>query len=161
MTSNRLRAWKLLTAIAIAQMAGIIGSLATAGSVDTWYTTLVRPIYTPPGWLFGPVWIILYTLIGISIYLVWTKHTGGRKRTLWLRLMALHLVLNTLWSIIFFGQQLLLGAFIEILVLIATLVWLIGLAWRFNRQVAYLLLPYLAWVSFAALLNYMLWQLNP
>jgi len=160
MSRPKLQPWKLLLAIIAAQSAGIIGSLFTVTSVDSWYETLAKPVFNPPGWVFGPVWTILYTLIGIAIYMVWTRHKGGHRRTFWLRLMVVHLVLNALWSILFFGQQLLLGAFIEILLLLATLLWLIALAFRFDKRVAYVLLPYLAWVSFAAFLNYSIWQLN-
>jgi len=160
MTSRRLQIGKLVFAIALAQTAGLIGAIFTAESVDTWYATLIRPNASPPNWIFGPVWTILYTLIGISLYMVWTRHIGGRTRVLWLRLFMAQLVLNTLWSVLFFWFQNIGAAFAEILALLLSIIGLVVLALRFDKRVAALLLPYLAWVLFAAYLNYMIWQFN-
>jgi tryptophan-rich sensory protein len=122
---------------------------------------LSKPEFTPPGWVFGPVWTLLYTMMGIALFLVWSRHKGGKKRTRWLVLFFIHLALNALWSVLFFGYHLLFIAFVEICILWITLVALILLAFRFDRRVGFLLLPYLAWVSFATYLTYTLFQLNP
>lgn len=160
MNVRSLHLGKLALSILIAQSAGLIGAIFTANSVQTWYTTLNRPELSPPNWVFGPVWTLLYTLIGISLYIVWTRHVGGRVRTAWLRLFWVQLVLNTLWSILFFGMQNPQWAFYEILVLLASIAGLIGLGFSFDKRVSFLLLPYLCWVSFAMYLNYSIWQLN-
>lgn len=152
--------YKLFAAIVLAQLAGVVGSLFTADAVNTWYVTLDKPWFNPPSWVFAPVWTLLYTLMGIALYLVWTRKVGGKRRILWIRLFLVHLVLNTLWSILFFGQKLLLGALIEITVLWLFIVALIALAASFDKRVSALLIPYLLWVSFASALNYELWRLN-
>jgi tryptophan-rich sensory protein len=150
----------LILSILIAQSAGLIGSLYTFDAVREWYPTLVKPSWNPPSWIFGPVWTTLYTMIGVSLYLMWTRHVGKRVRGLWLRVFALQLALNALWSILFFGKQLLGVAFAEIIVLLCSIITLIVLAWHTDRRVSALLVPYAAWVSFAAYLNYTIWQLN-
>lgn len=160
MSDRKIQLGKLALSILVAQSAGLIGAIFTANSVQTWYTTLNRPELSPPNWVFGPVWTLLYTLLGISLYIVWTRHVGGRARTLWLRLFFIQLVLNTLWSILFFGMQNPEVAFYEILTLLASIAGLIGLAFSFDKRVPLLLLPYLCWVSFAMYLNYAIWQLN-
>ncbi len=156
-----IRPAKLVLALALPQLAGFIGAIATARSLDTWYQALEKPVLTPPSWVFGPVWIILYLMLGVALYLVWTRRVGGRARRLWLRLFFVQLVLNTLWSFLFFGLQNPQFAFFEILVLLASIVGLIVLALRFDKRVAGLLVPYLVWVSFASYLTWAIWQLNP
>jgi tryptophan-rich sensory protein len=151
---------KLITALVLSQAAGLIGALATRGSIDSWYTTLARPEWAPPNWVFGPVWTLLYLMMGTAFFLVWSRRVGGRLRVLWLRVFLVHLVLNTLWSYLFFGVQRPDLAFAEILVLLASILILIGTALRFDKRAAALLVPYAAWVSFASYLNYAIWQLN-
>lgn len=142
------------------QLAGIIGALFTARSVQTWYTTLQKPSFNPPSWLFGPVWTVLYLLMGIAAYLVWAKGwtVPGVKTALFV--FALQLVLNSLWSILFFGVRQPGWAFMEIVVLWAAIAVTIVLFWNISRTAAFLLVPYILWVSFAAVLNYSLWRLN-
>jgi translocator protein len=151
---------KLIASIAIAQSAGLIGSLFTLESVATWYPTLTKPSWNPPSWVFGPVWTLLYTMIGVALYLVWTRHIGGHIRILWLRIFGVQLVLNALWSVLFFGARTLDYALIEIAFLWCSILALILLALRFDKRVSLLLIPYLLWVSFASYLNYTLWVLN-
>jgi len=151
---------KLIFSILLAQSAGLIGSIFTFDAVATWYPTLTKPVWNPPSWIFGPVWTLLYTMIGVALYLVWTRHLGGHVRSIWLKVFFVQLALNALWSVIFFGKHLLLPAFIEILMLWASILTLIILAARFDKRVALLLIPYLGWVSFAAYLNYTIWILN-
>lgn len=148
-----------IVSIAIAQSAGIIGSVFTAKSIPTWYATLTKPTWNPPSWLFGPVWISLYTLMGISAFLVWqNKAAPGAK--LALTFYAIQLALNALWSILFFGMKNPGLAFAEILVLLSLILITTFLFWRINTTAGILLLPYIAWVSFAAFLNYTIWRLN-
>jgi len=145
---------KLIYAIVICQAAGIIGSIATVSAIETWYITLYKPFFTPPNWVFGPVWTLLYLLMGISLYLVWIK---DKKASNW---FWIQLALNTLWSFVFFGAQ-----------SPGWALWVIGALWmaiyrlikdfeKIDKRSAYLLYPYLAWVSFATLLNFAIWLIN-
>ena len=146
--------------IVLAQLAGVIGSVFTAGSVDTWYPTLQKPDFTPPGWLFAPVWITLYTLMGISAFLVWRKGWEYTQVKSALRVFFFQLVLNALWSILFFGLHWMFWAFVEIIILWLAILWMIRKFHKVSRIAAYLQIPYLLWVTFAAVLNLSLWILN-
>lgn len=151
---------KLVISIVLCQVAGVIGGLFTASSVDTWYATLTKPSFNPPNWLFSPVWITLYGLMGIALFLVWRKgfQTQGVKGAIFF--FGAQLALNTLWSILFFGLKMPLVAFIEILILWAFLGITLLRFRKISRLGGYLLLPYLLWVGFAAVLNFFLWYLN-
>lgn len=150
---------KLIVSLVIPQLAGGIGSIFTAKSVGGWYKTLNYPPLNPPGWIFGPVWTILYVLMGISLYLVWTKESvSGKKIAFWI--FGIQLGLNILWSVLFFGFQRPDLAFLEIIflwILIAANIWIF---YGISKTAGWLLVPYLLWVSFAAYLNYNLWKLN-
>lgn len=152
----KIKSWpKLIFSIILAQSAGAIGTVFTISSIPTWYALLNKPSFSPPNWLFGPVWTILYTLIGISLYLIWTSKKGSVK------LFLFHLFLNTIWSPIFFGVKNLGLAFVVIILMDITLIKIIKNFYKVNKRAAYLLVPYLLWISFASLLNFSLWQLNP
>jgi translocator protein len=125
-----------------------------------WYQQLDRPGWAPPSWIFGPVWTTLYALMGISAWLVWVER-GFRAGAVALGLFLLQLVANGAWSWIFFGLQRMDLALIEIVVLWVLILATILAFWRIHRLAAVLLLPYLAWVSFATALNAALWQMNP
>ena len=151
---------KLFVSLLTPQLAGIIGSLFTAQAITGWYATLVRPELAPPNWIFAPVWTSLYLLMGIALYLVWKKGVQTPGVRIALVLFAIQLVLNTLWSIVFFGLQDLTLALVEISILwVAILATMIAFA-RVSRTAAWLLVPYIAWVSFAAYLTYSFWVLN-
>lgn len=148
-----------IISILIAQAAGAIGSIFTVSSVGGWYTTLAKPELNPPAWVFGPVWTTLYTLMGIAAYLVWRKiDAPGAK--LALTLYVVQLALNALWSILFFGLHSPGGALVEIVFLWLAIVATIVAFARVSRLAAWLLAPYILWVSFAAYLNYAIWMLN-
>jgi len=136
-----------------------IGSLSTSSSVNTWYAQLRKPEWTPPNWIFGPVWTILYLMMAISAWLVWRSSSWSSTKFA-LSLFAIQLVLNTLWSVVFFGLHRVGPAFAEILLLwmmiIATSVAFLSL----SLLAAWLLIPYLAWVAFASYLNFRIWQIN-
>lgn len=149
---------RLISSIVICQLAGIIGSFFTVSSVSTWYLTLNKPFFNPPSWLFGPVWITLYLLMGISLYLIWNNYSKDMK--LPLIFFGIQLGLNSLWSIIFFGLQNPLFAFIEIIILwVFIFLSIIGF-YKKSKTAAYLLIPYILWVSFAAILNFSIFYLN-
>ncbi|MBP9702897.1 tryptophan-rich sensory protein [Candidatus Woesebacteria bacterium] len=152
--------WFLLLFIVLAQSAGLLGSLFTFSAIPTWYATLDKPFFSPPNYLFGPVWTTLYTLMGISAYLVYRRFQFGKKAKIFWQLYWAQLVLNTLWSILFFGFKEPGLAFVEIVALWYFIVRTIQESKKLNKNAAYLLYPYLAWVSFAALLNLAIYLLN-
>ena len=150
---------KLIFAILISQLAGIIGSLFTITSTKSWYTTIIKPSFNPPNWIFGPVWTLLYLLMGISLYLILTTKKS-KNRKIGLYLFFTQLVLNTLWSILFFGLQSPLFAFIEIIILWLAILLTIIYFYKINKKASYLLIPYILWVTFAAILNLSIYSLN-
>jgi len=150
---------KLTFSILVSLSAGGIGSFFTASSISTWYSTLNKPFFNPPNWIFAPVWTTLYILMGVSLYLVLVAKTKKDKRVP-ITIFATQLVLNTLWSIIFFGLKSPLIALIEIIFLWITILFTIKQFNQISPISSYLLYPYLAWVSFASLLNLAIFLLN-
>lgn len=154
---------KLLVSLAAPFLAGFVGSLATSSSVTTWYNTLTQPSFSPPNWVFGPVWTVLYLLMGIALYRVWARPVSPRNaegKQQALLLFAVHLLLNAGWSIAFFGFKSPALGLLVIVILLGLIALLVREFYRIDKAAAYLLLPYLAWVAFATLLNFSLWQLN-
>ncbi len=149
----------LICAIVICQGAGILGAVFTS-SESIWYTTLNKPVLNPPGWLFGPVWITLYTLMGISAFLVYTQGIEKKFVKKALIVFTLQLILNATWSLVFFGLQNPLLALINIVCLLGSIVWTIKLFLPISRASALLLIPYIVWVCFATYLNFSIWVLN-
>lgn len=136
-----------------------IGGFASV-SASEFYTELVRPSWAPPGWLFGPVWSVLYVLMGISAWLVW-RAKGFAGARIALLLFIVQLVANALWTWLFFVWRQGALAFGEIVLLWLLIAAVIYLFWQLSKAAAVLLMPYLAWVSFATALTYATWQLNP
>jgi tryptophan-rich sensory protein len=139
--------------------AGAMGGLASVNAAG-FYGDLVQPPWAPPAWLFGPVWSVLFLLMGVSAWLVWRDH-GFRGAGAALKLYLVQLLANALWSWLFFAWRQGAFAFAEIVVLWLLIAATIFSFWRLHRLAALLLVPYLAWVSFAAALNFVLWRLNP
>jgi len=160
MTSNRasrhhllaLAGWGLLCFAAAA-----MGGLFMPGD---WYASLKKPSWNPPGWIFGPVWTALYTMMAVAAWLVWRQGGWGKQRQALLIFLA-QLALNALWTPLFFGLHWAGVAFAEIILLWLAIAWTISAFWRVHRAAVWLLAPYLAWVGFAAVLNGTLWRLNP
>jgi benzodiazapine receptor len=148
-----------MASILIAQLAGIIGSIFTFPNVNGWYKTLIKPDLTPPPWVFGPVWTSLYLLMGLAAFFIWQKREMPQARFA-LILYAIHLVLNALWSILFFAWKQPGWAFMEIVVLLGFILTITLFFWRLRPLAGMLMLPYIAWVSFATYLNFMFWKLN-
>jgi tryptophan-rich sensory protein len=156
----KIKSWpKLLLSILVVQSAGLVGSLFTFSAIPTWYAYLNKPSFSPPNWVFGPVWTTLYTMIGISFYLILIR--TNKKNSWAIKLFGLHLILNALWSIIFFGAKNLGLAFAEIVILWLSIIYMIKNYCKISRWSSYLLIPYLMWVSFASVLNFAIWKLNP
>jgi translocator protein len=139
--------------------AAAVGAVASAGAGD-FYAQLARPRWAPPGWLFGPVWTILYVLMAVAAWLVWRTH-GFREGRIALALFVVQLGANALWTWLFFVWHRGALAFAEVVVLCCLIVATFAAFWRFDRLAAALLVPYLAWVTFAVALTFSVWQRNP
>ncbi len=151
---------KLVIAIAVPLAIGGLSGFATASGVATWYPTLVKPSFNPPAWIFGPVWTVLYIMMGVAAFLVWRQGLATEGVKLALTVFGVQLALNGLWSILFFGMQSPGLALAEIIVLVLAIVATVWLFWRVVPAAGMLLLPYLAWVGFATVLNGSIWMLN-
>jgi tryptophan-rich sensory protein len=152
---------RLMLCIAICQMAGVIGSVFTASSVTTWYTTLNKPWFSPPGFVISAVWIMLFSIMGLSLFLIWWQGISGPDSRIALVVFAAQLLVNMLWSYAFFGLQSPLAGVVVIVVLWLLILQTIILFWPIRKDAALLLVPYIIWVSFAGFLNYSIWRLNP
>lgn len=163
----------LLVALSLPFIAAAIGSSATQQSVDNWYQTLRKPQWNPPSWIFGPVWSILYLLMGVASWLVWRSGQGKKSKSdlkLWpkqqksikqtLLLYAIHLAFNALWSVLFFGMRRIKWAFAELLLLWGLIGATLLRFYQISHVAGWLLAPYLLWSTFAAVLNAKIWQLN-
>ena len=149
----------LFASIIIAQLAGAVGSIFTAPSIQSWYVFLEKPFFAPPNWLFAPAWITLYALMGIAAFLVWQKRRKVEVKSA-LYFYFAQLLLNASWSVAFFGLQ---NPFLGFLVIIA--LWLLILVtmvkfYKIERIAGLLFIPYILWVTFATMLNFAIWQLN-
>lgn len=151
---------RIVVSIIICQLAGVVGSVFTITAIPGWYASLIKPSFSPPNWLFGPVWLTLYILMGLALALVWAKGIGDKKVKQAVILFGVQLLLNVLWSILFFGLHLTFLAFLEIVMMLGFIVLTTRRFYRIERRAAYLMLPYLAWVSFASVLNFSIWFLN-
>lgn len=153
--------WRTLAVFVLACLAaGFIGSFFTREGIQAWYVFLKKPGIAPPDWVFGPVWTTLYVLMGISAYLAWEKGRDKSETKAAMILFALQLVLNTVWSLLFFGMRNPFYAFIEIVFLWLAIAASIIAFYKISKKAALLMVPYILWVSFASLLNYLIWQMN-
>lgn len=151
---------KLVISVAIPLLAGVTSGFFTASGVGTWYQTIQKPSWNPPGWIFGPVWTTLYILMGIALYLVWKSDAATAVKKTAILLFAIQLLLNFFWSFIFFNQHQVGWALVEIMVMWVFILLTIFAFASVNKTAAWLLVPYISWVSFAFLLNYTIWKLN-
>jgi benzodiazapine receptor len=152
---------KLVVSLVACQGAGAIGSIFTAPAIPTWYAALEKPSFNPPNWLFAPAWITLYLLMGVAAFLIWRQglsHKGVRAALI---VFLVQLVLNALWSVVFFGLQSPLWGVVVILALWVAILLTILRFFRLSTAAGSLMLPYILWVSFAAVLNIALFVLNP
>mgnify|MGYP001340309502 CR=1 FL=1 len=151
---------KFVIAILIPQLAAVIGSVFTMPSIEDWYANLEKPQLAPPNWVFGPAWTALFLLMGIALFIVWQKGLNKKNVKAAFSIFIGQLALNVLWSIIFFGLHSPGFAFVEIVFLwFAILATIIAFA-KVSKPAAWLLVPYILWVSFASYLNFMIWMLN-
>ena len=149
----------LVAAIVICFAAAGLGGLVTTPQIPNWYADLAKPTWTPPDWIFGPVWSLLYLMMAVAAWLVWRE--AGFAGAKWpLALFAIQLALNSLWSVLFFGFQNPGAAAIEIVILWTAILATLVAFWNRSMLAGGLLLPYLTWVSYAAVLNVAIWQMN-
>jgi len=145
--------------LAAALAAGALGAIASVHAAE-FYAQLAQPSWAPPAWVFGPVWSTLYVLMGIASWLVW-RERGSRFRAQALALYVVQLLANALWSWLFFAWHRGAFAFVDVVVLLVLIASTVGVFSRVNRTAAWLMIPYLGWVSFATGLTFSVWQRNP
>ncbi len=144
---------KIIISVIICLAIGGLSGFLTSGSLSSWYDQLTKPYFNPPDWVFGPVWSLLYTLMGISAGIIW--HQGLEQATVKkaLNVFGIHLLLNFSWSLIFFGLKMPAFALIEIIILLGSIFYFAGLFYKINPIASWLQVPYILWVSFATILN--------
>ncbi len=150
--------WKIIIMIVVAQLSGIIGSVFTTTAIPTWYAALNKPWFTPPSYMFAPVWLTLYTLMGIAAGLIWASKSKLKQKAL--PIYAVQLFLNFTWSPIFFGLKNVLLALANIIAMWVAILVTIVLFWKIDKRSAWMLVPYIVWVSIATALNYYVLILN-
>jgi benzodiazapine receptor len=151
---------KFIISIFICQGAGILGSFFTTPSIPTWYATIKKPSFTPPHWLFAPVWIALFALMGVALFLIWRKGLHNTQVRVAFIIFIIQLILNVSWSAAFFGLKSPLLGFIIIIALWVAILLTIVTFYRASALASFLLIPYILWVSFAAVLNLAIMVLN-
>ncbi len=152
---------KLIISVLIPLIVGFTSSFATFGSIPTFFDVLNKSSWTPPAWAFGPIWTILYILMGIALFLVWREGFERRDVKIAIGVFFVQLILNFFWTIIFFGFKSLFGGLIEIIFLWIAILINIILFYRISKAAGILLVPYIIWVTIASYLNYSLFLLNP
>ena len=151
---------KLLYSLVLTLGAGVIAGLATASNIGGWYSTLSKPGFNPPNWIFGPVWTLLYILMGLALFLIWKQPVSNkRSNSLWL--FFVQLFLNFIWSFLFFYFHKTGLALVDIIILWIFIILTIISFSRLSKTAAWLLVPYICWVSFASILNGAIYHLNP
>jgi benzodiazapine receptor len=158
--SMRRRGWQSLSGLLVSLiLVAAVAAIGGRSAPSAWYQEIVKPTWTPPSWLFGPVWTVLYILMAVASWQVWRERVA-RRSAVALTAYILQLVLNALWSWIFFGLHRIGLALADLVVLWLLVAVTCILFWRVRRAAGAALLPYLAWVSFAGVLNYAIWVLN-
>lgn len=154
-----MRALKCIIAILICELVGNIGTFFTLPNIPTWYAHLTKPPLTPPNVVFGPVWTTLFVLMGVSLFLLWeAKHSKEHRQAL--DLFFVQMVLNVLWSVLFFGTHQLSAAVFEVVVFWFAILGTIVASFRVSKAASWVLVPYLVWVAFASYLTVGVWLLN-
>jgi len=152
--------YRIGIAVIVCLLIGSLSGIATQSSINSWYPTLIKPSFTPPNWIFGPVWSVLYVMMGVAAGIVWSKGLYHK----WVKVALYHfgfqLLLNAAWSIFFFGFKNPFIALIDIIALFILLLFTVKWFTVVNSTAAYLLIPYIIWVAFATALNFGIWQLN-
>ncbi len=148
---------RFVVSVAACEAAGAIGSVFTISAIPSWYAALQKPWFTPPNWLFAPVWLTLYFLMGATLYLLWGRRPQSKAAVV---AFGIQVVLNVAWSVVFFGAHELFYGFVTIVALWLAILVTTALSYRVSRGAAALLVPYVIWVTIASALNYYVWILN-
>jgi tryptophan-rich sensory protein len=152
---------RIAIVVIICLAVGYLSGMVTRTSITTWYPTLVKPSFNPPNWIFAPVWTSLYVMMGVAAGFIWNQITTQKAAvTKALQFFTIQLVLNALWSYLFFGLHNLMLATIEVVLLWLMIFETYSQFAKINKTASYLMLPYLAWVSFASVLTASIWWLN-
>ncbi|MFN8244018.1 MAG: TspO/MBR family protein [Ferruginibacter sp.] len=152
---------KLFLSLLIPLTVGAVAGLFTGPAVNGWYALANKPAFNPPNWIFGPVWTLLYVLMGLALFLVWKSGSPGTVKQTAFFFFGIQLALNFAWSLIFFSFKLPGWAFAELALLWVMILLTILWFGKISSIAAWLLVPYISWVSFAAVLNFYIWKLNP
>lgn len=160
MISKSTSITKLIISLGICLFAGFLGSVFTTPAIPTWYATLIKPSFSPPNWVFFPVWTTLYIMMGISLFLIWQKGSQDSQVKTAFLLFGIQLVFNVLWSVAFFWLKSPFFGLIVISILWIFILLMILNFMKLSRYAGLLLIPYIIWVSFAAVLNFEIWILN-
>jgi translocator protein len=152
---------KLIISIVIVFLAGAVGTVYTLKEITTWYVSLAKPSWTPPNWAFGPIWSTLYVLMGISLFLVWREGLDRKDVRIAILVFAVQLVLNVVWSLVFFATHNIFGGLVLVILLWISILVNIIVFYRISKPAGLILIPYLIWVSIASYLNYSVFLLNP
>ena len=151
---------KLIISLLIPLAIGGIAGFFSSGAIKGWYTQIVKPVFNPPNWIFGPMWTLLYILMGIACYLIWVSNADKKTKTTALGIYAIQLLLNFMWSFLFFYFHNPAFALIDIVLMIVAISATIYYFSKISKNAAWLLFPYLLWVMFATALNFEIWRLN-
>ncbi len=151
---------KIIISVIICLTIGFVSGMSTTDAISNWYVNINKPSFNPPNWIFGPVWSILYTMMGVAAGLIWHEGLERKEVKFALGIFAVQIVLNALWSTLFFGMENPQLAFFEILLLLVMIIFTIVKFRQIKPIAGSLLIPYLLWVSFATILNFSIWQLN-
>jgi tryptophan-rich sensory protein len=157
LSSSRANLIRFGASVVVCEAAGIVGSVFTISAIPGWYAVLQKPWFTPPNWLFAPVWLVLYFLMGVTLYLLWGKRPESRAALL---AFGVQLMFNVAWSAVFFGAHELFYGFVVIAALWLAILVTVAFSYRVARSAAALLIPYILWVTIASALNYYVWVLN-
>jgi translocator protein len=160
MLSLKMKIFKFISSATLCFLIAFLGGMATTPSIPTWYASLNKPFFNPPNWIFGPVWTTLYFLMAVSLYIIWDKKLHDKKKEAAIRIFIFQLTMNLLWSLVFFGFHQPFLALITIIVLWKAIFVTIKHFYEISKVSAYILIPYLAWVSFASILNLAIAALN-
>ena len=152
--------WKLILSIALCELTGIVSSILSGVAINPWFDSIMKPSWNPPSYVFGPVWSVLYLLMGISLWLVWKSNNSIGKKVVAVTFFFMQLLLNFCWSVLFFKFHSPLLALLDIGLLLILIVITMIHFYKISKTATYLLIPYVIWVAFATALNCSIWILN-
>lgn len=151
---------KLIVSILIVFLAGAVGTVFTLKEITTWYVNIPKPSWTPPNWAFGPIWSTLYVLMGVSLFLIWREGLNRKDVKIGIGVFAVQLILNVVWSLVFFGSHNIAGGLVMVILLWISILINIVVFYRISKPAGIILIPYLIWVTIAGYLNYSVYLLG-